>query len=1803
MKRKISWMLVVVFLCSALFASGSIKLGLWSETNALATLTAEEKFNKTAVFDVTENVTHTDPGDWSVTYSNSVASSSELNSRIDGGGMEPILFQNKYVPSGDSPNEIISNSTVISSYDSYMEGMLDGADVRVYRPVNGVMQLVRTDTIDKFYCSGAFDVFGKIVVGTTANSFWDPWEHKGMPYYFAVTAIDNKGNESAKSNWDSATFTAAPSVNPSPTSLPANNFLAVNPSPSAAPTPAAPVNFTATESDSTKVIFNWNASSDPNVVGYKVYKSYFAPENQHGFRLMLSQSLPENPVKKDDMVFVRKKFYSWSRIANLSPRIFDATAGNQTKTLIPFFPDEYANKTYQFVPHGSTPPDFTDKGETCAMIDLKDASAQFNSAIYSISGVSATGGDWYHIMRPGQTYTMQAWMKKDGAQTTTAEFSLTGYYSSRIPKKTFTLTNEWQKYTYDFLVPEGISTSTGVDQFVLKVQGPVKFYIDNYEIYNKAVAFADWMPDAKQLLMDSGFKVLRNHTFIKSGNFNHDMNMLLNPPGAFNGTAGGGSTLYNQFKLCKDTNTLPWLQIEMSMNEKEWKDLVEYISAPYNPAIDTPASKPSAYKRYISGQTAPWSDEFATIYFEISNETWNGMFAPWTFPATTDQTTGATYSSGNTYGLFQEYVLKTMGESPYWNALKDKIYPVAGGWAVNKYEMGEGVKSPNTKALYRADYNGGWDEGTILDATDGGYFYTALYGIQKADPDAKAFLAARNAVGLTQPLGSYEAGPGYSLPGSATTPEQKLLVEKNNDMQKSMVGAVSTLDSFLVRAAYYEYDMQNFFTFNSNRNYWTSHAWNVPGVPRMSGQTYPAFDALTLYTKYARGDFLNVKTVDGPTYDIPPIGTRVASLDSPMVGAYATRNGDDYTVFVLNRKVDNYPFSSNAGYAKAEFNLPFTNCESVTLRKMEGKWDGTKYNPRISNIEAQNVAIQTETIPLANFSQHFVVNENTGAHADGMVPCGVYMYTFHNVSKQAPEAPVIQSITGVNVGARIANRITWSASPTATYYNVYVSQTQGNPVPNLNSFSLIGTVTGGNTTFDDVTSNSGTGYYYYVRAINAIGYYEDSHVVFAPPSGGFYPIGTTAPMATPIITPTPVPTPMPPILFAYDGFDYTPGFAVGLNGGYNWNGGWVSNAAPTPPINVETASPMPNKGVANTGNYLTGYSNYSYFGRKLMANSTTSLDIKKFLNESFKFGKAGTTIWMSSLMRTDKVDLDYFLGLHNDSVGWWLNDGNTTYYNISFGGYGASSKKADNKYYWTLKVGPTGYALSNKEIVVGETVFVAVKIDFTENGGLVKMYLNPTPLTDPTLSAPDAQVEITTKAFQFSGISFYKGSGSKVAIDEVRIGNLFDAVAPKYYVGGVTPSPTPTPTPTPLPTARPTPAVPLMAPPTPSPTPTSTPTPTPTPTPSPTPTMPPVVASDNTIVVNAAPAGMKTTIQDNGNGYITVLCKLKGVMNINSFSWAIGYDKTKVVPVTFADPKTDAPNAKLATAAAIAPYFEVPGASQLTGYNLASFQIENTSAVTSGNYVLIGYTKYTGATLSLSAATEAPMLKMTFRKISAIDDATFSYFHKAVAGTVVSKLIYSTTNVLQYPVTTGATVYTRPDLFALELVANTKMIRFRSLTAIDPMNSGDAVYDAYIMANGTTHITLKQTYMSNEILYTTTVDPVTKMAQIPVVADGKYFVSVSRNGWLTRNFDVAVAGATVELGDKSLIPGDVYLDGIIDGSDSEALFASIGMGYGDAGYLVENDINLDGILDGTDTETIFANIGLDEGTYGEYYII
>ena len=127
---------------------------------------------------------------------------------------------------------------------------------------------------------------------------------------------------------------------------------------------------------------------------------------------------------------------------------------------------------------------------------------------------------------------------------------------------------------------------------------------------------------------------------------------------------------------------------------------------------------------------------------------------------------------------------------------------------------------------------------------------------------------------------------------------------------------------------------------------------------------------------------------------------------------------------------------------------------------------------------------------------------------------------------------------------------------------------------------------------------------------------------------------------------------------------------------------------------------------------------------------------------------------------------------------------------------------------------------------------------------------------------------------------------------------------------------------------------------------------------------------------------------------------------------------------------------------------------------------------------------------------------------------------------------------------------------------------------------------------------LKTTYLS-ATLQSTTVNAGTKAASFANVVDGNYVVIVSRVGYLKRAIAVTVSGGDVSLGNKSLKPGDVFVDGIIDGSDTEALFASIGYSYSDSSFNSSLDLNLDGIVDGSDSELMFTVLGTSVSVYGE----
>lgn len=204
-----------------------------------------------------------------------------------------------------------------------------------------------------------------------------------------------------------------------------------------------------------------------------------------------------------------------------------------------------------------------------------------------------------------------------------------------------------------------------------------------------------------------------------------------------------------------------------------------------------------------------------------------------------------------------------------------------------------------------------------------------------------------------------------------------------SEVMKSPVGAVATLDTFLHRASL-GWKEQNFFTFTRNRLYWVSHApvYKERQDGSGGGWAYPPWQALTLFNKYGTGYFLAVNTVTNPTLDA------FGYSDLGLVAVYATKEvvNNSYTVFLLSKKLNYYPFSNSSGSTNVTLALPFYRAEVVDFARIY-----STEGAMVSTLDSDMVPLE-EQLGLNgsqfNLFPTFSVN---------LPPGSIYMYRFRNV--------------------------------------------------------------------------------------------------------------------------------------------------------------------------------------------------------------------------------------------------------------------------------------------------------------------------------------------------------------------------------------------------------------------------------------------------------------------------------------------------------------------------------------------------------------------------------------------------------------------------------------------------------------------------------------------------------------------------------------------------------------------------------------------------------------------------------------
>lgn len=257
----------------------------------------------------------------------------------------------------------------------------------------------------------------------------------------------------------------------------------------------------------------------------------------------------------------------------------------------------------------------------------------------------------------------------------------------------------------------------------------------------------------------------------------------------------------------------------------------------------------------------------------------------------------------------------------------------------------------------------------------------------------------------------------------------------------------------------------------------------------------------------------------------------------------------------------------------------------------------------------------------------------------------------------------------------------------------------------------------------------------------------------------------------------PAPVVRPVRLIAYDGFG-APGRLQDAAGGTGWRTNWlVNNDLPTAMgYAVTEANPLTYKNLLSTPSYAVGGHEYRESGRGLDVSPTGPFAFYRTIQG--RIGTSGEDLWISFLYRkTSNNDDASHVTFHNSDVVFW--DGEPAApATLAFGFFGADSKTEDMRY-WSLRTTVTSTPVkTNVALEAGRVTFVVMNVSFTDGGGTVKLFLNPSTLGTDAPSEATAEVTSTTP-LAFSSIKFHPGNASDdAAIDEIRIGPSFATVTP-----------------------------------------------------------------------------------------------------------------------------------------------------------------------------------------------------------------------------------------------------------------------------------------------------------------------------------------------------------------------------------------------------------------------------------------
>ncbi|MBN2003827.1 MAG: hypothetical protein JXA21_10755 [Anaerolineae bacterium] len=184
-------------------------------------------------------------------------------------------------------------------------------------------------------------------------------------------------------------------------------------------------------------------------------------------------------VKKTDLPAeqVHPRLYQWFEAGNC---IFSWYSDAVSATLVPH--------------PGTLPPAFAEAGETCLQMTFPEGNSGWFGQ-YIFHSYDEGEGQWYGQLIPGAHYRASVWLRQEGLPGGAVRFVINGPYE--LAQQTpWTVTGEWQQYTYDFVGPD-YPTGGPHAGLGFEVTGPGTVWFDNFQVYHYDAAhnFAPFTPN------------------------------------------------------------------------------------------------------------------------------------------------------------------------------------------------------------------------------------------------------------------------------------------------------------------------------------------------------------------------------------------------------------------------------------------------------------------------------------------------------------------------------------------------------------------------------------------------------------------------------------------------------------------------------------------------------------------------------------------------------------------------------------------------------------------------------------------------------------------------------------------------------------------------------------------------------------------------------------------------------------------------------------------------------------------------------------------------------------------------------------------------------------------------------------------------------------------------------------------------------------------------------------------------------------------------------------------------------------